>query len=154
MGDIDLSTTKFVYLLCTEKVLWEVIAVHSSGLTIFRYEVKERRKDSSLQKYVSPLSYFNDKVRINYCKPPSVHQHGGRSLVKTVIPVSLKPKRIRTLEYAFSSWYTILRLHVINQPNWWGTLWGGSSSFTENYSWAKYQEGSWYIGFPLGNHEK
>ena len=25
-----------------------------------------------------------------------------RGLVKTVIPVSLKPKRIRTLEYAFS----------------------------------------------------
>ena len=38
MGDIDLSTTKFVYLLSTEKVLCEVIAVHSSGLTIFRYE--------------------------------------------------------------------------------------------------------------------
>ena len=80
MGDIDLSTTKFVYLLSTEKVLCEVIAVHSSGLTIFRYEqVKERRKDSSLQMYVSPLSYFNDKVRINYCKPPSVYQHGGPS---------------------------------------------------------------------------
>ena len=41
--------------------------------------VKERRKDSSLQMYESRLSYFNDKARINYCKPPSVYQHGGPS---------------------------------------------------------------------------
>ena len=32
-----------------------------------------------MQLYESPLSYFNDKNRINYCKPPSVYQHGGRS---------------------------------------------------------------------------
>ena len=65
--------------------------------------VKERRKDSSLQMYESRLSYFNDKARINYCKSPSVHQMAAaRGLVKTVIPVSLKPTRIRTLEYAFS----------------------------------------------------
>ena len=58
MGDFDLAiSTKFVYLLSTEKVLWEVIAVHSSGLTIFSEErVKERRKDSSLQLYESQLS--------------------------------------------------------------------------------------------------
>ena len=31
--------------------------------------VKERRKDSSLQIHESRLSYFNDKARINYCKP-------------------------------------------------------------------------------------
>ena len=67
MGDIDLPiSTKFVYRLSTEKVLWEVIAVRSSGLTIFRQEeVNERRKDSSLQLYESWLSYFNDKARIN-----------------------------------------------------------------------------------------
>ena len=41
--------------------------------------VKERRKDSSLQMYESRLSYFNDKARINYCKPLSVYQHGGPS---------------------------------------------------------------------------
>ena len=35
--------------------------------------IKERRKDSSLQMYESRLSYFNDKARINYCKPLSVH---------------------------------------------------------------------------------
>ena len=29
--------------------------------------------------YESRLSYFNDKARINYCKSPSVHQHGGPS---------------------------------------------------------------------------
>ena len=40
--------------------------------------VKERRKDSSLHIYESRLSYFNDKARINYCKP-SVYQHGGPS---------------------------------------------------------------------------
>ena len=81
MGDIDLPISiKFVYFLSTEKVLWEVIAVRSSGLTIFRQEwVNERRKDSSLQLYESRLSYFNDKARINYCKSPSVHQHGGPS---------------------------------------------------------------------------
>ena len=32
-----------------------------------------------MQLYESRLSYFNDKARINYCKSPSVHQHGGRS---------------------------------------------------------------------------
>ena len=32
-----------------------------------------------MQMYESRLSYFNDKARINYCKSPSVHQHGGRS---------------------------------------------------------------------------
>ena len=32
-----------------------------------------------MQLYQSRLSYFNDKARINYCKSPSVHQHGGRS---------------------------------------------------------------------------
>ena len=30
-----------------------------------------------MQPYESRLSYFNDKPRINYCKSPSVHQHGG-----------------------------------------------------------------------------
>ena len=29
--------------------------------------------------YESRLSYFNDKARINYCKSPSVNQHGGPS---------------------------------------------------------------------------
>ena len=57
-----------------------------------------------------------------------------RGLVKTVIPVSLKPKRIRTLEYAFSISDTILRLHAENQPNRWGTVLGRSSNFTENHS--------------------
>ena len=39
MGDIDLQiSTKFVYFLITEKVLWEVIAVHNSDVTIFRFE--------------------------------------------------------------------------------------------------------------------
>ena len=52
--------------------------------------------------YESRLSYFNDKATINHCKPLSVHMAAPRGLVKTVIPVSLKPKRIRTLEYAFS----------------------------------------------------
>ena len=32
-----------------------------------------------MQMYESRLSYFNDKARINYCKPPSVYQHGGLS---------------------------------------------------------------------------
>ena len=32
-----------------------------------------------MQLYESRLRYFNDKARINYCKSPSVHQHGGRS---------------------------------------------------------------------------
>ena len=32
-----------------------------------------------MQLYGSQLSYFNDKARIDYCKPPSVHQHGGPS---------------------------------------------------------------------------
>ena len=32
-----------------------------------------------MQLYESRLSYFNDKARINYCKSPSVHQHGGPS---------------------------------------------------------------------------
>ena len=32
-----------------------------------------------MQLYESRLSYFNDKARINYCKSPSVHYHGGRS---------------------------------------------------------------------------
>ena len=32
-----------------------------------------------MQLYEPPLSYFNDKARINYCKPPSVYQHGGPS---------------------------------------------------------------------------
>ena len=32
-----------------------------------------------MQLYESRLSYFNDKGRINYCKPPSVYQHGGHS---------------------------------------------------------------------------
>ena len=32
-----------------------------------------------MQLYESRLSYFNDKARINYCKSPSVHQHGRRS---------------------------------------------------------------------------
>ena len=32
-----------------------------------------------MQLYESRLSYFNDKARINYCKSPSVDQHGGRS---------------------------------------------------------------------------
>ena len=32
-----------------------------------------------MQLYESRLSYFNDKARINCCKSPSVHQHGGRS---------------------------------------------------------------------------
>ena len=32
-----------------------------------------------MQLYESRLSYFNDKARINYCKPPSVYQHGGPS---------------------------------------------------------------------------
>lgn len=32
-----------------------------------------------MQLYESRLSYLNDKARINYCKSPSVHQHGGRS---------------------------------------------------------------------------
>ena len=53
-------------------------------------------------------------------------------LVKTVIPVSLKPKRIRTLEYTFSIQETILRLHAKNQPNRRGTVSGRSSNFTEN----------------------
>ena len=35
--------------------------------------------DSSLQLCESRLSYFNDNARINYCKSPSVHQHGGPS---------------------------------------------------------------------------
>ena len=71
-----------------------------------------------MQLYVSRLSYFNDKARINYCKPPSfTNMAAPRGLVKTVIPVSLKPKRIRTLEYAFSIQDTILRLHAKNQPN-------------------------------------
>ena len=30
-----------------------------------------------MQLYESRLSYFNDKARINYCKPPSVYQHSG-----------------------------------------------------------------------------
>ena len=35
MGDIDLPiSTKFVYLLITEEVLWEVVAVRSLGLII------------------------------------------------------------------------------------------------------------------------
>ena len=57
-----------------------------------------------------------------------------RGLDKTVIPVSLKPKRIRTLEYAFSIQDTILRLHAKNQPNRCGTVSGQSSNFTENHS--------------------
>ena len=32
-----------------------------------------------MQLYESRLSYFNDKARINYCKPPSLYQHGGPS---------------------------------------------------------------------------
>ena len=32
-----------------------------------------------MQMYESRLSYFNDKARINYCKPPSVYKHGGPS---------------------------------------------------------------------------
>ena len=32
-----------------------------------------------MQLYESRLNYFNDKPRINYCKPPSVYQHGGPS---------------------------------------------------------------------------
>ena len=32
-----------------------------------------------MQLYESRLSYFNDEARINSCKPPSVHQHGGPS---------------------------------------------------------------------------
>ena len=32
-----------------------------------------------MQLYESRLNYFNDKARINYCKPPSVYQHGGPS---------------------------------------------------------------------------
>ena len=32
-----------------------------------------------MQLYESRLSYFNDKARINYCKPHSVYQHGGPS---------------------------------------------------------------------------
>ena len=32
-----------------------------------------------MQMYESRLSYFNDKARINYCKPLSVYQHGGPS---------------------------------------------------------------------------
>ena len=32
-----------------------------------------------MQMYESRLSYFNDKARINNCKPPSVYQHGGPS---------------------------------------------------------------------------
>ena len=81
MGYIGLPiSTKFVCRLSTEKVLWEVTAVRSSGLTIFRLEyVNERRKDSSFQLYESRLSYFKDKARINYCKPLSVYQHGGPS---------------------------------------------------------------------------
>ena len=72
-----------------------------------------------MQLYESRLRYFNDKARINYrIKHPSQPFLGGkalgrgcilqftnmaapRGLVKTVIPVSLKPKRIQTLEYAF-----------------------------------------------------
>ena len=55
-----------------------------------------------------------------------------RGLVKTVIPVSLKPKRIQTLEYAFSIQETILRPHAKNQPNRPGTVSGRSSNFTHN----------------------
>ena len=32
-----------------------------------------------MQMYESRLSYFNDKARINYCKPHSVYQHGDPS---------------------------------------------------------------------------
>ena len=32
-----------------------------------------------MQLYESRLTYVNDKARINYCKSPSVHQHGGPS---------------------------------------------------------------------------
>ena len=32
-----------------------------------------------MQMYESRLSYFNDKARINNCKPPSVYEHGGPS---------------------------------------------------------------------------
>ena len=38
MGDIIINlpiSTNFVYLLITDKMLWEAIAVRSSGLTIF-----------------------------------------------------------------------------------------------------------------------
>ena len=43
--------------------------------------VKERRKDSSLQMYESRLSYFNDKARINYCKPLSVSRQNCHSCI-------------------------------------------------------------------------
>ena len=35
-----------------------------------------------MQLYESRLGHFNDKARINYCKPPSVHQHGGSSTLR------------------------------------------------------------------------
>ena len=61
-----------------------------------------------MQMYESRLSYFKDKARINYCKRPSFTKMAApRGLVKTVIPVSLRPKRIRTLEYAFSIQYSV-----------------------------------------------
>ena len=46
---------------------------------------------------------------------PFTNMAAPLGLVKTVIPISLKPKRIRALEYTFSKKDTILRLHAKNQ---------------------------------------
>ena len=70
-----------------------------------------------MQLYESRLSYFKDKARINYCKRPSFTKMAApRGLVKTVIPVSLRPKRIRTLEYAFSIQYSVFTVPQYEVP--------------------------------------
>ena len=58
-------------------------------------------------------------IGIPSCKPLSEFSNmaAPRGLIQTVIPVSSKPKRIPTLECAFSIKNTILRLHAKNQPN-------------------------------------
>ena len=60
----------------------------------------------------------------------------SRGLVKTVMPVSLKPKRIQTLEYAFSIQDTILRQHMptISQIDAVPMMSGRSANFTEHHS--------------------
>ena len=61
--------------------------------------------------YESRLSYFNDKARINNCKPPSVYEHGGPSRPRQNCHSCIfETKENSNLRIS------ILRLHAKNQP--------------------------------------
>ena len=84
--------------------------------------------------YESRLSYFNNMARMNYCKPPSVYQHGGPSRPRQNCHSCIfETKENSNLRICIQYLGHHSKITCQKSANRWGTVSGRSSNFTENH---------------------